>query len=350
VHGRKLVAAGVALMVLLAACSAAAKKKAAVRAEAPTTTDAPSSSTTAPPVAPLTGLPQPDPARRARPALIVKIDNVAGARPQAGITKADVVFEEEVEGGLTRLAAVFQSADADPVGPVRSTRTSDIDIVSLLNHPLYAFSGGNSRFVAEIDASGIVDVGYVARPHDYYFGPGSAPHNLYTRASALYASAPPGAGTPPAIFSFRPLGAAPLNASATPVTHASLDWPASSAAWTWDGASQTWRRIQDGTPDVDQGGQQVAVPNVVIQSVTYVADGVASGEGVNPPPPIPKAVLVGQGDVWVLTGGKVIKGQWSRPSAGVATQYTDATGAPIQLAPGPSWVELIPAGTIPAVS
>jgi hypothetical protein len=336
-------------MVVLAACSGGEKKKAAVRA-APTTTDAPSSTTTVPPVAPLTGLLQPDPARRARPALLVKIDNVAGARPEAGITKADVVFEEEVEGGLTRLAAVFQSTDADPVGPVRSTRTSDIDIVSLLNHPLYAFSGGNSRFVAEIDGSGIVDVGYVARPHDYYFGRGSAPHNLYTRTSALYASAAPGAGTPPAIFSFRPLGAAPLNGSAAPATRASFGWPASSAAWTWDVASQTWKRTQDGTPDVDQSGQQVAVPNVVIQSVTYVADGVASGEGVNPPPPIPKAVLVGQGDVWVLTGGKVIKGQWSRPSAGVATQYTDATGAPIPLAPGQSWVELIPAGSVPAVS
>jgi hypothetical protein len=282
--------------------------------------------------------------------MIVKIDNVAGSRPQAGITKADVVFEEEVEGGLTRLAAVFQSADGDPVGPIRSTRTSDIDIVSLLNHPLYAFSGGNSRFVAEIDASGIVDVGYVARPHDYYFGPGSPPHNLYTRTSALYASAPPGGGTPPAIFSFRPIGAAPLNSGAVPATQASLSWPASSAEWTWDAASQTWRRTQDGTPDVDQSGQQVAVPNVVIQSVTYVADGVASGEGVNPPPPIPKAVLVGQGDVWVLTGGRVIKGQWSRPSPGVTTQYTDATGAPIQLTPGQTWVELIPAGTVPGVS
>jgi hypothetical protein len=349
VSGRRLVAAGAALMVVLAACSGGGKKKTAVSA-APTTTDAPSSSTTAPAVAPLTGLPQPDAARRARPALIVKIDNVAGARPQAGIGRADVVFEAEVEGGLTRLAAVFQSADADPVGPVRSTRTTDIDIVSLLNHPLYAFSGGNSRFVAEIGASGIVDVGYVARPHDYYFGRGSAPHNLYTRTSALYASAPPGAGTPPAIFSFRPVGAAPLNSTALPTSRVSLGWPASSAGWTWDAGSQTWRRTQDGSPDVDQDGQQVAVPNVVIQSVAYVADGVASGEGVNPPPPIPRGVLIGRGDVWVLTGGGVIEGQWSRPSAGVATRYTDATGAPIQLAPGQTWVELIPAGTVPAVS
>ena len=193
---RKVRAASAALIMALAACSGGSSKKAAVAGSLPATADAErgssssstsSSSTTTPPpaVAPLTGLPQPDAARLARPALIVKIDNVQDARPQAGITKADVVFEEEVEGGLTRLAAVFQSADGDPVGPVRSTRTSDIDIVSLLNHPLYAFSGGNRRFVTEIDASGMVDVGYSARPGDYYTSRGAAPHNLYTRTSAL---------------------------------------------------------------------------------------------------------------------------------------------------------------------
>ncbi|HSS10894.1 MAG TPA: DUF3048 C-terminal domain-containing protein, partial [Acidimicrobiales bacterium] len=74
------------------------------------------------------------------------------------------------------------------------------------------------------------------------------------------------------------------------------------------------------------------------------------GEGINPPPPIPKAELVGQGDVWVLTGGMVIKGHWSRPSSTVATQYTDASGLPIALAPGQTWVELIQLGTAPTVS
>jgi hypothetical protein len=282
--------------------------------------------------------------------MIVKIDNIPAARPQAGITKADVVFEEQVEGGLTRLAAVFQSVDADPVGPVRSTRTSDIDIVSLLNHPLYAYSGGNSRFVAEIQSSGMVDVGFSARPNAYYRGRGFAPDNLYARTSVLYAAAPAGAGSPPALFTYRPAGATPTNADATPAAEAALGWPASSAGWTWDGSTGTWKRTQDGSVDVDQTGRQVAVANVIVQPVTYLADGVASGEGINPPPPIPKAELVGQGDVWVLTGGMLIRGHWSRPSSNVATQYTDARGAPIALAPGKTWVELTVAGTTPTVS
>jgi hypothetical protein len=282
--------------------------------------------------------------------MIVKIDNVPAARPQAGITKADVVFEEEVEGGLTRLAAVFQSADGDPVGPVRSTRTSDIDIVTLLNRPLYAFSGGNTAFVGEIRASGIVDVGFDARPDAYFRSGRAAPDNLYSRTSTLYTSAPRGAGPPPALFTFRQTGAAPTNAGAAPARQATLGWLSASAGWTWDASSQTWKRTQDGSTDVDQTGKAVTAANVIIQSVTYVTDGFASGEGINPPPPIPKAELVGQGDAWVLTGGMVIKGHWSRPSSTVATQYTDASGLPIALAPGQTWLELTQVGTVPTVS
>ena len=93
-------------------------------------------------LAPLTGLPI-DPAKASRPALVVKIDNFPTiARPQVGINQADVVFEEIVEG-ITRFAAVFQSEDADPVGPIRSARTSDINILAQLGRPLLAWSGGN---------------------------------------------------------------------------------------------------------------------------------------------------------------------------------------------------------------
>src|SRR5262245_49940676 len=106
----------------------------------------------APAISSLTGVPQADPARLKRVALVVKIHNEQGTQPQAGLNQADVVFEELVEGGDTRLAAVFQSGDSDPVGPVRSTRSTDVAIVSELNHPLYGFSGGNQIFLAQIKA------------------------------------------------------------------------------------------------------------------------------------------------------------------------------------------------------
>src|SRR5207237_6439864 len=115
-----------------------------------------------------------------------KIDNEAPARPQAGLNQADVVFEEQVEGGDTRLAAVFQSADADPVGPVRSTRSTDIAIIAELNRPLYAFSGGNQVFLAQIRAAPIIDVGADVQPGPYLrTGGHPAPHNLFNRTAIL---------------------------------------------------------------------------------------------------------------------------------------------------------------------
>src|SRR5205823_11259651 len=97
------------------------------------------------------------------PALVVKIDNVgdvpSGARPQMGINEADVVFEEMVEGGYTRLATVFHSTPADPVGPIRSARSTDVALLTPLNHPLFSYSGANSDFKKLVQESSMVDVG-----------------------------------------------------------------------------------------------------------------------------------------------------------------------------------------------
>ena len=117
--------------------------------------------TTIPPVVwPLTGLPGADVPRAALPALVVKIDNHARARPQVGLVQADVVFEEIVEG-ITRFFAVFHSTTADPVGPVRSARTTDIDLLRQLQRPLFAWSGANNGTIKALRAADVAtDVGY----------------------------------------------------------------------------------------------------------------------------------------------------------------------------------------------
>jgi hypothetical protein len=144
-----------------------------------------------PPVAPLTGVLEPDAGKRNRVAIVVKIDNVDPARPQSGLDAADVVFEEMVEGKVTRLIAVFQSTDAPRIGPVRSTRTTDIDVVAALNHPLYSYSGGNANYVAQLRASPVVDVGADTFAAPYIrSGPHPQPHNLYTSTAGLLALAP----------------------------------------------------------------------------------------------------------------------------------------------------------------
>ncbi|MGH9076745.1 MAG: DUF3048 domain-containing protein [Acidimicrobiales bacterium] len=320
---------------------------------APPTTGAPT--TTVPPAtSPLTGLPQTDPSALHRPALVVKIDNIDAAIPQSGLAAADVVYEEMVEGGLTRLAAVYQSTDASLVGPVRSGRTTDIAIVSDLGRPVFAFSGANPPFLAEIRAADLVDVdAELDGPAKSYFrmGPHDAPDNLYSSTQSLYSLAPTPAGAdraPGPLFTYRP-GGSLAAVGAIPATHAALAWPATSVSWDWNAGAGNWQRSQGGRPDLQSNGYQLQAPNIVIQFVTYTTDGVATGEGVAPTP-IPKGELVGSGPAWVLSGDSLVKGSWSRPSLADVTSYTDTAGRPIAMAPGRTWVELAPAGSTPLVS
>ncbi|MEZ5272905.1 MAG: DUF3048 domain-containing protein [Ilumatobacteraceae bacterium] len=130
------------------------------RHEAVTTmpaTDAPTTTLPAGPVYPLTGLPVTDPAAAARPAMVVKIDNNKNARPQSGLNEADIVFEEIVEV-QTRFAAVFHSQGSDPVGPIRSGRTQDVDLLGSFNKPLFVWSGGNPAVTDIIEASDLVEL------------------------------------------------------------------------------------------------------------------------------------------------------------------------------------------------
>jgi len=353
-RGTRILAAGAVVASLLAACSGGGHKRAA-----PTTTSAPTTTTSStvaattttlppPPTAPLTGLPQPDAAKLGRPALVVKIDNLdPGARPQTGITTADVCVEEQVEGGITRFACVWQSKDVDLVGPIRSTRTTDIAIVSELNHPLYAFSGGNTAFLAAIRAAPIVDVGADLKSDAYFrYGPKAAPHNLYSKVTTLYTFAPAGAGPPAPLWPFRAAGVAASGAGANPVTHLDLKFPGAGGpvvSWDWDAASATWLRGQNGTPDVTTDGGQISAANVIVQEVAYPIVGYQVIGGSSGP--IPMAQLIGQGDATIFTGGMAIPAHWSKVDATTPTTYTDSAGAPIALAPGQTWWELAPQGT-----
>jgi hypothetical protein len=328
----------------------------------PTTTAAPRATTTAPPpsttastttlppttappavVAPLTGLPfTGDPAVLARPALVVKIDNAEPrARPQQGINEADVVYEEMVEGSVTRFAAVFHSTDAaGRVIPVRSARTTDIALFSPLNRPLFAWSGANRDFTGLIKASPIVDVGHDALGGEYGRDPNrSATHDLYITTQQLWSHTPAGSVPPPPLFSYRPFNA-PAPATARSVNHVTIVFGGGAGSapvdWWWDRPSGGWYRAQRGIADVDEHGVQVAPANVVIQFVTYHDTGYVDTSGAT----VYEADLVGEGTAWVLTGGRLLEGRWRKADAMSVTQLIDAAGQPLLLAPGRTWVEL----------
>jgi hypothetical protein len=276
----------------------------------------------------------PDGSNNDRPALAIKIDNVPGARPQVGINQADVVFEEVVEGELTRLVAVFHSSGSDPVGPIRSVRTSDVLILGNLNSPLFANSGGNANVMTALRESTLVDVGALATRGPFYRQSGRpAPHNLFSNTSELWASgAGSSAAAPPMLFDYRRPGN-PLPETATPSAGVSIAFGATTVAYDWD-ATEGWLRTQNRTPHVDGDGVRVAPPNVIVQFVGYRPSRADSRS--------PEAEVVGSGEAWVFTEGHVIEGKWRRDDIEDVTTFEDAEGDPIQLAPGRTWIELAP--------
>jgi hypothetical protein len=261
---------------------------------------------------------------------------VAEAHPQASINQADVVYEEMVENSSTRLMAMFQSTDTGPIGPVRSARPTDVLLFTPLNRPLFAWSGANTWVRDMIVNSNIVDVGNTPAVDQYYREGGRvAPHNLFIQGyTAMLASHQSDAGAPPALFAYRAPND-PLGAGARPVGSVNITWgPYGGNApvdYVWDPGAGGWMRSQGGVPHVDSDGMQVAPPNVIIQFVNY-----ENNAG------LPDGQLVGNGVAWVLTAGNIVEGTWVKPAPETPTQYLDATGAPIKLTPGRTWVALAP--------
>lgn len=311
---------------------------------APVTTTTTASTTTVPQeVAPLTGVPGSFEGRLQRPALVVKIDNgEPKARPQAGLNQADVVYEERVEGSVTRLLAIFHSTDAAPIGPVRSARTSDIAIFTPLHKPFFAWSGANGTFARRIRDAQITDVGYDALTGEYYREPGrSAPSNLMLKSSVSVQALPvEGSGPPTPLFSYVEAGQKTAHLVGTAGVAIDFGSSAGSAPveYRWNGTG--WGRTQKGTPHVDAAGKQVAPENVIVQFADYAGTDVNDQFGN----PIPEAQLVGEGDAWVFTQGGLVEGRWAKPDLATPTVFTDADGNPILLAPGRTWIALPPPG------
>jgi hypothetical protein len=286
---------------------------------------------------PLTGLPIEDKAAAARPALAVKIDNHPTARPQTGLNKADIVFEENVEA-LTRFAAVFHSEGSDPVGPIRSGRTQDINILGSFNKPLFGWSGGNYRVTRAINDSDLVNVGYSASrgKGGYYRAKDKkAPYNLFAKTTNLWTLAPKDAVPPQPQFTYRGSSDA-KPATSTAVDGAKVSMYNVKVYWKWDAATSNFIRFTENLkrelePHMADDGQ-VNTKNVLVLYVTYVRSKADRKS--------PNALTVGKGTGFVMTDGGLIPINWVRPNRLVPFTLTDANGAVVRMTPGRTWVEL----------
>jgi Protein of unknown function (DUF3048) N-terminal domain/Protein of unknown function (DUF3048) C-terminal domain len=284
-----------------------------------------------PPVAPLTGLPDPTGAARKRCAVTVKIDNTPAGHPKYGVDRADVVYEEVVEGGITRLAAIFNSQAPDRVGPVRSVRKTDQSLVWPIGG-IFAYSGGASYAIASINTAPVVQLDETrSGPLMFRDYSRRAPWNLYAHVDQMYGRCGPPV-PPPALFTYR--GARAV-VGGTPASSLRVGFLAGFAVtWTWDAPSRTWKRSIFGSPEVVATGNQFAPQNVVVMLVSY------QGGDPNHADVGAEAVVTGHGAAVVLTAGREILGTWSRPDKSRPARLLDPAGKVIALSPGQTWVEL----------
>ena len=294
-----------------------------------------------PPTWPLTGVAG-EPA--VRPSLAVKIENTAVARPQTGLDQADVVWETIVEFDVSRFIAVFHSQVPAEVGPIRSVRPMDPVILAPM-HGLLAFSGGQPGILDLVAASGVQMISHDAgAPGMYRVKDRAAPHNVYGTPTTFWGLADADhQASPGEQFTFaRSVDRAAAVVAGTPASTLTFRLsPASSPGWAWDAATGTWLRFEGATPATARSGARLSAVNVV--SIT--ADHPNTGFGAQGGAPVPTYTLVGSGEGVVATGGKTVAVRWQKDSDMAPLRLFTADGKPADLAPGNTWVELVPAGS-----
>lgn len=272
-----------------------------------------------------------------RPALAVKVDNYVAARPQSGLDQADIVFEEPVEGGITRYVAVFQCQNAALVGPIRSARNIDIGILGEFGHPLLVSVGGIQPVLDNIANSPIIENDLRVDPSVIQNPPGRvAPYDTYSSTAALWALQPTQHTPPQPVFQYSanvPAG--------VPGASVAIAYPGANVVWNYDPATKQYLRFYGSTPDLLSDGVQNSASNVIVQviQVTYGPwlENDLGGLEVQA-----NLYQDASGPVAIFRDGVEITGTWSRNALSQPTAFVSQAGTPITLQPGRTWVELVP--------
>jgi hypothetical protein len=257
--------------------------------------------------------------------MAVKVENIGLARPQVGLHQADIVFAEEVEGAQTRLIAVYHSSFPTRLGPVRSARSTDVQLLPLFGRPGLVYSGANSRVQRKIDKASIVPISRSTRDNRR-----SAPHNVFVNLAKLAEQEKVGkARSIGWTFAADPAQqGAKASSAESKVGHDTF-------AFAYRGGRYTVR--WNGKTYVDgDSGTVTKTDNVVIMNVHNHADGNRDVLGS----PSVQSDTVGHGKVAVYRDGVKITGTWQRSKASGPLELLDSSGSPIALKPGHTWVTL----------
>lgn len=318
--------ASIGTMIAVLAANPAAPK--ALPTPAPTATPAPTQVQIAQPlVSPFTG----EPVTSLGGVLAVKIDNIVYARPQTGLTDADIVYVLPVEGGLTRFMAIFSSHFPPVIGPVRSARKDDLELLAQFGRPAFAYSGAQGQLLPVVEHARTVDL-YAGLVGGYYRNNQRiAPYNLYATTRVLLSEAKRGSKAHSIGFRFGP---APAGGQVT--SSYSVSYPATNFTFTWSAGRGRWLVTMDGAPATTTDGGRLAPATVIMQRTTVHKSGYL--EYGYPPP---YAETVGHGTAVVLRNGKAYNVRWSRPTFKGGTTYTTMSGQRMTFAPGQVWILLV---------
>lgn len=333
--------AGLALMSMVGACTGTPE----VPVPTPTVSETPEvepSKTPAPDpelpiVWPLTGVQTTDLVEQ--PAVAVKIENTAAARPQSGLNQADVVWETIIEFDVSRFLAVFDSQTPQAVGPIRSVRPIDMRIYAPLE-PVFAFSGGQAGILKDMRATqGVAVDENTGGGTMWREGSRRAPHNLYGSVEKMRAV---GKSLPPVTEQFTfaaDLDSASAYALGEATTNISLNMsPAAKPQWDWSEQAMAWQRSEGNNAATDAEGKRLEATNVVVLEAKTVDSGYKAQNNAM----VPDNVLEGTGDALVATGGKTLAGTWSKADKNSPVLLHMEGQVPLDLAPGNTWVEVLP--------
>jgi len=285
-------------------------------------------------IAALTGL-SADATTTARPILAVKIDNYGVSRPQWALDQADAIIEENVEG-ISRFVALFHSQVPAVVGPVRSARIGDLDLLTAMNRPVFAYSGANpgvTDWINSAAGSGVL-TDFTALRHPCYSRspdrPG--PHNLLLDPACAIATST-GAGPARPLWQIASSWTAPSHDGVSDDSTFNVKMDGVAVGWAWDAISRVYLRSQDGQPHLAAGGAQISAKNVVELTTEYVPSPVDARS--------PTPVTIGTGDAIVHRNGIAVPAVWSRATEYDPFTLTDpATNQPIPLDTGTTFIEL----------
>ena len=271
------------------------------------------------------------------PVLVVKLDDTTQAHPQVGLEDADIVYIEQVEGGLTRLAAVFSSTIPQRIGPVRSARISDIDILSQFGRVAFAYSGAQRKLLAVIAAANLQDLGAQRQsPTIYTTDPNRIPpYAMILRADLLMEKI---VEKNYAIDSAKSVGFefGELPEGGVPTETAVMHWPAARYSATWSDDQARWLLSHNTSVNYAESGVVLGPTTLVIQMVSITPSEYKDKVGGV----TPFSQTVGTGKAYVLRDGQRFVTTWSRASSETGTTFTLPDGSVMQFDPGQIWIAL----------